>query len=593
MQISSFFKQKLETDCFINLGLNEEINDTNVSNVYTFLNNLTDEHWFLQYNKEVLFHIVDGLGLKSLNSPVPEKLIIRAHSSVLKDLQQWFWNVYALIVSKFGEEYVNESLIWKLYFVMRNDLHIKYVNTELNAEVNIAFQNKQNKVSIVVASRNYGIFLQDCLNSCLKQSIKPHEVIYVDDGSTDNSINVARKFKDSVHVVSQKHKGVCTARNLGVSISSGDILIHVDGDDILTYDFLEKHCDALNKNTSAPFAYGPVQRFGADNAYASPPEWKDVFIWDQNICNTSSAIRREYFDASGGWKECTGGNYWDWSLFLRAARYGVPVRSDALLLYRRHYNNWSRVHFAETRIKNVRQELVRMSIGCVYSGRLPGLLSRWFKSLVDNVKNLGLSELADFVIIDNSSTKKLVEEAKKYTKHFKSLRIIKLNKKVPYSDKNAVSKLLAEAYTQLLEKTNGEIVLFLEDDITFTKKTELSKLLDTLLYQTPLYAAVSGSYRNRHCEESLRIAGYTKNRVYTPVTDFSNKETNIDIAGTGCLLFWRQLAPKYVEPFIRLHNQDIPAHDWWFTENMVKGRLKILRTDIKLKHWKTGNSYII
>lgn len=588
MHISGFFKDKLDLDNLEYYSLNTNLSSSlckSVSEVYVKQEDLTDENWFLNYNKDVLFYLVDRLGLKNLDRKVPKNLSFVSHKSVINDLRSWFWHLYSLITEKFGEEYVHEGLIIKLYFCMRNDLCIISPGTSVIIK-------QENQVSVVVTARNYGRFLQECLASCLNQSIKPFEVIYSDDGSSDNSADVAESFSE-VKVIRNKKIGVCAARNKGVSISSGNVLIHVDGDDILTYDFIQKHLSALNKNINAPFVYGPAQQFGTSNYYMGAPKWGEHFFWDQNFCNTSSAIRREYFDAVSGWKDCPGGIFWDWNLFLRVSRYGTPAPSEATLLYRRHNNSCTKKGSSRIRVKEVRQELVRISVGCVYSGRLPKLLSTWFSSLISNLKNLNVVEPIELVIIDNSNNDKLKQEAEKYTGYFKHVRIIKLSKRARYSNKNAVSTLLAEAYTTLLQQTSGEILFFLEDDITFSNKHQLQKLFDTLAYKTPLYSAVSGSYRNRHCEESLRVAGYVQNETYTPVSDFSIKETPIDVAGTGCLMFWRSLAPVYFEPFIRLYNRNIPAHDWWFTANMNSNRVKILQTDVKLKHWKTDKLYLI
>lgn len=588
MYLSEFFKDKLDLDnleyCSLNTNLSSSLCKS-VSEVYVKQGDLTDENWSSNYNKDILFYLVDRLSLKNINRKVPKSLSFVAHKSVIKDLRSWFWRLYSLITEKFGGECIYEELIIKLYFCMRDDLYI------ISSGANVIIK-QENQVSVVVTARNYGRFLKECLDSCLNQSIKPFEVIYSDDGSSDNSVQIAESFSD-IKVIRNKKIGVCAARNKGVSISSGNILIHVDGDDILTYDFIQKHLLALNKNINAPFVYGPAQQFGISNYYMDVPKWGERFFWDQNFCNTSSAIRREYFDAVSGWKDCPGGIFWDWNLFLRISRYGNPAPSEAMLLYRRHNNSCTKKGLSKIKVKEVRQELVRISIGCVYSGRLPKLLSTWFSSLVSNLKNLNIVESVELVIIDNSNNDKLKQEVEKYVSYFKHIRIIKLSKRARYSDKNAVSTLLAEAYTTLLQQTIGEILFFLEDDITFSSKYQLQKLFNTLTYKTPLYSAVSGSYRNRHCEESLRISGYIQNKSYIPVSDFSIKETPIDIAGTGCLMFWRDLAPTYFEPFIQLHNSNIPAHDWWFTANMNSDRIKILQTDVKLKHWKTDKLYLI
>ena len=605
MQISRFFKDKLDLTNLDNLeyySLNSDLPSLickSVSDVYVNQEDLTNEDWFLECNKDILFYLTDCLALKNLNRRVPKNLSFVAHKSVINDLRGWFWHLYSLITKKFGEEYVNEGLIIKLYFCMRDDLKIVSSglsgpsgSNELSIKSSSVLVSTKDRVSVIVAARNYGKYLKECLNSCLNQSVKPFDVIYVDDGSTDNSVKIARSV-EGINVISLEHKGVCAARNIGVDNSCGNILIHVDGDDLLTYTFIEEHLKTLNNNPDAPFVYGPAQRFGLENYLPETPEWGDRFLWDQNFCNSSSAIRRVYFEAAGGWKECIGGIFWDWNLFLRMSRYNKPVKSNAVLLYRRHSSSVTLTE-PNLKIKEVRQQVLRLSIGCVYSGRLPKLLLKWITSLITNVKKLKVKEPIDLVVIDNSNHHSILsKKINQYSEYFKSVKIIRLEKRVKFSDKNGISTLLAEAYMTILKHTLGEVILFLEDDITFSKATDMQRLLDTLTYQSPVYAAVSGSYRNRHCKESLRVAGYTKNGKYSPVQDFVTKEVKVDVAGTGCLMFWRDLAPKHIEPFIYLDSHNIAAHDWWFTANMPVDRHKILCTDVKLKHWLTHRSYYI
>src|ERR1035437_6908420 len=117
------------------------------------------------------------------------------------------------------------------------------------------------RISIIITARNNGQYLFECIDSCLKQTVKPFDIIYSDDCSTDDSLKVAEKYrKDIVIVPHKKHLGVVKARNAGADISKGDVLVFLDGDDILPPDFLEKHLQAFDETT--PFVYCAAQAFG-------------------------------------------------------------------------------------------------------------------------------------------------------------------------------------------------------------------------------------------------------------------------------------------------------------------------------------------
>lgn len=109
------------------------------------------------------------------------------------------------------------------------------------------------EVSIIVTNYNYGSYVQRCLRSVLKQNNINHEVIVVDDCSTDNSIEMIKVFEPDIRVFStQKNSGVAAAANLGIKNSKGQFVIRVDADDYVSADmckfmktYLESNHDAF------------------------------------------------------------------------------------------------------------------------------------------------------------------------------------------------------------------------------------------------------------------------------------------------------------------------------------------------------------
>jgi glycosyltransferase involved in cell wall biosynthesis len=90
------------------------------------------------------------------------------------------------------------------------------------------------KVSVVIPLYNKKKYIRRCLKSCLNQIIAPHEVIIVDDGSTDGSESaIADLVSGFEHVVLHKqgNLGVSMARNVGVRVSTGDFIVFLDADD--------------------------------------------------------------------------------------------------------------------------------------------------------------------------------------------------------------------------------------------------------------------------------------------------------------------------------------------------------------------------
>ena len=94
--------------------------------------------------------------------------------------------------------------------------------------------NKETKVSVIIPVYNAEKYLRQCLDSVVNQTLRDIEIICVDDGSTDGSIEILREYeqKDSrVKVLCQKNQYAGVARNNGLSHASGEYVFFMDSDD--------------------------------------------------------------------------------------------------------------------------------------------------------------------------------------------------------------------------------------------------------------------------------------------------------------------------------------------------------------------------
>lgn len=98
-------------------------------------------------------------------------------------------------------------------------------------------------ISIIIPVYNAALYLNECLNSVLNQSFVDIEVICVNDGSTDNSLEIINDFgrKDTrIRLVNQQNQGVSAARNVGIAIAQGEYIGFVDADDYVSVDYFEQ-----------------------------------------------------------------------------------------------------------------------------------------------------------------------------------------------------------------------------------------------------------------------------------------------------------------------------------------------------------------
>lgn len=103
---------------------------------------------------------------------------------------------------------------------------------------------KQPIVSVIVPVYNAQKFIDRCLKSIIRQTFKDFEIIIINDGSTDNSLEICKSYSlkdDRIRIFSQENGGAASARNAGIAKARGEYIKFIDSDDEITDDCLEKH----------------------------------------------------------------------------------------------------------------------------------------------------------------------------------------------------------------------------------------------------------------------------------------------------------------------------------------------------------------
>ena len=97
------------------------------------------------------------------------------------------------------------------------------------------------KLSIIVPVYNSGEYISRCLDSLVNQTLDDIEIIVVNDGSTDNSLEILQEYvSEKVKIITQKNSGVAVARNTGLKNAKGKYIAYVDSDDWIELDMFEK-----------------------------------------------------------------------------------------------------------------------------------------------------------------------------------------------------------------------------------------------------------------------------------------------------------------------------------------------------------------
>lgn len=108
-------------------------------------------------------------------------------------------------------------------------------------------------ISIIIPIYNVEKYLPACLDSVINQTYNNTEIILINDGSKDNSSDIANKFvkqHDNIILINQKNKGQSVARNAGLEIAKGDWLVFVDSDDIISLKFVQTMLETNLRNNT-------------------------------------------------------------------------------------------------------------------------------------------------------------------------------------------------------------------------------------------------------------------------------------------------------------------------------------------------------
>jgi glycosyltransferase involved in cell wall biosynthesis len=204
-------------------------------------------------------------------------------------------------------------------------------------------------VSILIPAYNSQQWIADTLRSAIAQTWPRKEIIVVDDGSTDQTLAIARGFaSDGVHVVTQTNQGASAARNTAFSLSQGDYIQWLDADDLIAPNKITSQMEVLDHPSSKlTLTSGPWGRFmyRSNRAKFVPTSlWSDLSPVDwlirkmgQNLHMQTGTwlVSRELTQAAGPWDTRLVGDD-DGEYFCRVllASNGVRFVPDAKVYYR-------------------------------------------------------------------------------------------------------------------------------------------------------------------------------------------------------------------------------------------------------------------
>ena len=174
-------------------------------------------------------------------------------------------------------------------------------------------------VSIIVPCYNQAIFLPETLNSVITQTYRNWQCIIVNDGSPDNTSEVAKTYckKDTRFLLlEQENQGLAMARNNGIKYSHGEYILPLDSDDLIEPTYIEKAIKYYIENPNTKLVYSEADRFYEKKESWNLPEYKyENEIWENNIF-CSAIYKRSDYDKTIGYNPNMKGGLEDWDFWL-------------------------------------------------------------------------------------------------------------------------------------------------------------------------------------------------------------------------------------------------------------------------------------
>ncbi len=218
-------------------------------------------------------------------------------------------------------------------------------------------------VSVIIPVYNCRHYLAEAIESVLAQTLRPAEIIVVNDGSIDGSADVAKQFSPDVHYHYQSNAGTGAARNKGIELARGDFFSFLDADDYWSENKLAAQSAALRDNRGLDAVFGHVKQFHSPELDES--EKNNIHCPDElmpGYLPCTMMIKRESFFRVGlfetNWKVGQ-----DVSWIMRAKERGLHTIMLPDIIYMRRLHKYNKGitqrHFIKDRVRILKASIDR------------------------------------------------------------------------------------------------------------------------------------------------------------------------------------------------------------------------------------------
>lgn len=461
-------------------------------------------------------------------------------------------------------------------------------------------------VAVVIVGHNYARYLGDCIESVQRQNPAPKEIIYVDNASTDGSLELAASYGIKTAVVGTVERNICDCRNRGTALTSEPFLLFLDADDIIPKEYLLKLYSAIKPDGRIGIAYPDIMQFGIVEYPAARLKRAREEMLYENFVPGQSLISRRALLESGGW-----GNmpvFQDWELFLRITGRGWLLKFVPEAVYEHRTHADSLTSTWRLRMPWYQEVLWRQHL-TVFTPFAPG---RWDiqKKIFSVYDNLGLPwERTNMVLYDNTSNPEAERGIKDWLNKCPAngATYFKDNARVYYHDRTSramvVPERISEIWTNASKFFHGDFILSIEDDHEPYNTGVARRFYEGM---APDVDAVTGIYHSRPMTARTHVLAleWTNGRdgalMLRDIQRYpgdlphppSDGVTTIGASGVGFLLL-RKNAVAGFEYDIGGPGKTYIGQDFGLHRHIKdRGKRLMAHWGLKCKHWYTADKWI-
>jgi len=223
------------------------------------------------------------------------------------------------------------------------------------------------RVSVIIPTYNRSTLITETIDSVLAQTYLDFELIIVDDGSTDNTLEVLSMYGERIKIIQQDNQGQGSARNTGINSSRGELIAFLDSDDLWKPNKLEIQYELIKKKPDLAWVYSDAEAFDGMTGETLYSFGEKQILWEGDILekiliqdfipSPTPLIKKSVFEHVGYFNNYEASQ--DWDMWIRIAeKYPIGLIPEPLARYRKHSGNitanlfWEKKYYCGINIIN-------------------------------------------------------------------------------------------------------------------------------------------------------------------------------------------------------------------------------------------------